>query len=40
VQKNFPESLPRLRAEVEPRHASPPENNARENPIGFSSSKV
>jgi small-conductance mechanosensitive channel len=40
VQQNFPESLPRLRAEVEPAHAAPRESNARENPIGFSSSKV
>jgi small-conductance mechanosensitive channel len=40
VQKNFPESLPHLRAEVEPRHASPQGNDSRENPIGFAPSKA
>jgi hypothetical protein len=40
VQKNFPESLPRLRTEFEPRHGSPQGNDSRENPIGFSPSKA
>jgi len=40
VQKNFPESLPRLRADVEPRHVSSRENDSRDNPIGVSPSKA
>jgi hypothetical protein len=39
IQKNFPESLPRLRTEFQSRPGSAADRDSRENPIGFSPSK-
>lgn len=40
IQKNFPESLPRLRAEIQARPDAAADRESRDNPVAFSPSKA
>jgi small-conductance mechanosensitive channel len=40
IQQNFPDSLPRVRADVGPRHGAPPANSPRDHFIGFAPAKA